>query len=140
MIKSNYMKFSTFFKPAPWYHVCVGDDISTDVKFCTSSILSAIRSMMAWRRIERKHNNKVFIRPSKYHSDRDYKQFKCPNCGNLMSQLELDHTWDWSGPHCNECGCTGFDMFISVNEPVISGRNFLNKIKGYINESDNYTC
>jgi ribosomal protein L37AE/L43A len=55
-------------------------------------------------------------------SDPDYKQYKCPACGNEVSKRELDDTWDWAGPHCNECGCTGVEMFAVVTKkPIITG-------------------
>jgi len=64
------------------------------------------------------------------HGDPDFLQYECPECKNLMSKRELDHTWDWAGPHCNECGCTGMSMFASVvkHKPPRSGRSEIDRL------------
>lgn len=56
----------------------------------------------------------VWVKKDKIHPDPDYKQYICPDCGNMMSERELNNTWDWAGPHCNACGCTGMTMFSSI--------------------------
>ena len=56
--------------------------------------------------------------------NKDLKNHKCPACGNVMTERELEHTWDWAGPHCNECGCTGMEMFTEVmkDTPVVNAQ------------------
>lgn len=40
----------------------------------------------------------------------------CNACGEKITREELDRTWDWSGPHCPNCGNTGMDMLSNVIE------------------------
>ena len=121
-------------KNKPWYWICYGeseDSIAFNCKEATRSKIKAI--LIISKRNILESTGKWFIKELFEHPDRDLKQFKCPDCKNLMSQTELDKTWDWSGPHCNKCGCTGLQMFTSITEhaPVQSSRNVLNKdLKG----------
>ena len=107
-----------------WYCVCEGDPehnrIAYSVKMCTSSRILAYVKMWKLKKEDPKWD--YWVDKRKEHADPDYKQYRCPDCGNLMSKRELDHTWDWAGPHCNACGCTGVSMFTSViSEPIMSG-------------------
>jgi ribosomal protein L37AE/L43A len=115
-----------------WYWVCEkgitseGDftEITFGVKHCVKSKTKA-RILLRKYRIKAflvKEKAEFFIRESTTHSDRDFKQYLCPQCNNKMSDRELDNTWDWAGPHCSNCGCTGMSMFAEVmkDQPVIS--------------------
>jgi predicted RNA-binding Zn-ribbon protein involved in translation (DUF1610 family) len=107
-----------------WLWVCSGDPdmgrgVFSVVK-CTKNPLLATATLLNLKRKDPKSDH--WIRKDVEHHDRDYKQFKCPDCGNEMSQRELDNTWDWAGPHCNACGCTGMSMFSAVTlNPIMSG-------------------
>ncbi len=106
-----------------WLWVCTGDPKNNRIAFsvvkCTKNPLLATATLLNLKRKEPKWDH--WIRKDSEHLDRDYKQFKCPACGNEMSQRELDDTWDWAGPHCNECGCTGMTMFSAVSKPIMTG-------------------
>ncbi len=67
--------------------------------------------MNIWKRLFRKAARKMS--PVPLNSSDDYY---CPECKKTVTRKELDSTWDWSGPHCPHCGCTGVDMFSSVIE------------------------
>jgi hypothetical protein len=112
-------------KNKPWYWICYGqskNSIAFNCKEATRSEIVAY-AIVAYRNYSEKVG-KWFVRKDFEHPDRDIKQFKCPECETLMSQNELNQTWDWAGPHCNNCGCTGMTMFAAVQEhaPVISGK------------------
>ncbi|MGD2072941.1 MAG: hypothetical protein PVG65_05590 [Candidatus Thorarchaeota archaeon] len=108
-----------------WYWVCTGNPeynrVAFNVEYCVGSLIKAqfLKAML-----KRKYKGSdVWIRKEEEHYDLNYKQYKCPDCDNLMSKRELDRNWDWSGPHCNKCGCTGMKMFVSVlgNKKIING-------------------
>lgn len=108
-----------------WYWICISDKpnaicFSSDTCYSTRIVAEVNRLL-----VQKSHPDEaVWIYESPNHVDRDYKEFRCPDCDNLMSQNELDRTWDWAGPHCNKCGCCGMTMFASVMEktPVVNGR------------------
>jgi transcription elongation factor Elf1 len=110
---------------SPWYWICSSDKPNSTGFNCKEAVKSkAHANIIVKKRNIKKEKGKVWwIRESPEHPDRDFKQFQCPDCKNMMSQRELDHTWDWAGPHCDNCGCTGLEMFVSVTEhaPVVSG-------------------
>jgi len=113
-------------KPEPWFWICYGpykNSIAFNCNEATRSEFTAYATVAYRNRKEKV--GKWFVRKDFEHPDRDMKQFSCPECKNLMSQKELDQTWDWAGPHCNNCGCTGMRMFGEVmkNKPVISGKS-----------------
>jgi len=111
-----------------WYWICRGHG-DTDVVFRTKgacriklqAYFLLLKEKLFGKQIE--GNDKLFIRKEGTHPDRDRPQHQCPACGNLMSDKELDDTWDWAGPHCNECGCTGMEMFSAVYDPIVSCRS-----------------
>ncbi len=114
-----------------WYWICRGHGDTDGVfrtKFACKSRISAQIALIKERlfgepiSLDPNNEDKLFIMKRKEHPDRDRKQHQCPECGNLMSDKELDSTWDWAGPHCDNCGCTGMEMFSAVNGPVVSGR------------------
>lgn len=107
-----------------WLWVCSGDPNTNRMCFsvvkCTKNSILATATLLNLKRKDPKSDH--WIRKDAEHYDRDYKQFKCPDCGNEMSNNELSATWDWAGPHCNECGCTGMSMFSAVTlNPIMSG-------------------
>jgi ribosomal protein L37AE/L43A len=107
-----------------WLWVCSGDPDSHRIVFsvvkCTKSRTLACATLLNLKRKEPRYDH--WIRKDVEHYDRDYKQFKCPECENEMSNNELSATWDWAGPHCNACGCTGMSMFSAVTlNPIMSG-------------------
>lgn len=107
-----------------WYHVCIAVTSDRGVfrtLHCTRSWLKA--QYLKWK--EMGPGRDVWVRRDKEHADPDYKQFLCPDCGNKMSSRELSSTWDWAGPHCNQCGCTGMRMFASVSKPILTARQSL---------------
>jgi len=109
-----------------WYWICKSNEDCEICFWCKEATLSKINAkfIIWWRNLQaRNEDYHWFIREDGEHPDRDLKQYKCPECGNLMSSAELDSTWDWAGPHCDECGCTGLTMFAAVSKPVISGRS-----------------
>ena len=107
-----------------WYWVCKGNPeynrgIFNTIK-CTRSRLADTACMLYHRWNDRTQD--YWVRKDVEHSDPDYKQYQCPACAHKMSKRELDSTWDWAGPHCNNCGCTGMDMFSAVTlKPIITG-------------------
>jgi len=118
----------------PWYWICLGDSEKHSGFSCEVATRSYFKAKctILWR--NRKEKDGVwYIKERPEHPDSDFKQFQCPDCGNLMSSRELDHTWDCAGPHCNKCGCTGMDMFSSVttHAPVVSGRALLNVLEKF---------
>lgn len=109
-----------------WYQLCEGEKMYGrrvyNIKLCTSNKLKAMFKLVKYKSKRQDPSMEYWIKKSLEHSDPDFKQFKCPDCNNLMSKRELDYTWDWAGPHCNECGCTGMRMFSSVTlKPIMSG-------------------
>ena len=112
-----------------WLWVCSGDPNYNrsvfSVSKCTKNPILARAILLNLKRKEPKWDH--WIRKDVEHHDRDYKQFQCPDCGNEMSQRELDDTWDWAGPHCNKCGCTGMSMFSAVTalKPIMTGYQVL---------------
>lgn len=107
-----------------WYWVCEGKPehkrFAFNVIECTRSKIKA--NYLAAKKKTENHSLDYWVLEDVEHSDPDYKQYKCPACGNEMSKRELDDTWDWAGPHCNECGCTGVAMFAAVTKkPIITG-------------------
>ena len=112
-------------KKKPWYWICYGQYKNSICFNCTEATRSVIIAY-AWVtfRNRKEKVGKWFVRKDFEHPNRDMKQFKCPECGTLMSQKELDRTWDWAGPHCNSCECTGLTMFSSIQDhaPVIGGK------------------
>jgi hypothetical protein len=119
----------------PWYWICKGFGESKLAFSCeeASRSFTYAQTTVIKRNLAREEGDTDiwFVREDPEHPDHDYKQFKCPECENLMRKRELDRTWDWSGPHCNNCGCTGMTMFAGVTEhkPVISGRSFIESVK-----------
>ncbi len=111
-----------------WYWICRGHG-NTDIvfrwKYATRNFIVArillIKEKLQGEKIEK--NDKVFIRKDRKHPDRNFPQHECPACGHLMSDEELDDTWDWAGPHCDCCGCTGLNMFAAVSGPMVSSRS-----------------
>lgn len=118
-----------------WYWVCQTEKDNngkyTEICFncleCYSSKIYA-NLILFIKKLKTDKFTHWFIREDSEHCNRDYPQYDCPNCGNLMSKKEIDKTWDWAGPHCNNCGCTGMEMFAHVSrfKPIISGRAFIN--------------
>jgi len=114
-----------------WLWVCRGNEKTGRIAFsvikCTKNAFLAHATLRyyKWKR----DGWEYWIRKDAEHSDPDYKQYKCPECGNEMSKKELDSTWDWAGPHCNECGCTGMSMFSAVTaaKPIMSGYQGIRK-------------
>lgn len=112
-----------------WYWVCESDKsinrIAYSVKGCFN-IKSEAKQLMYSLAYENASdaNYDIWIKTDEWHADRNYKQFRCPDCGNMMSQEELDRTWDWGGPSCSACGCTGVTMFAAVHEkkPIMNSR------------------
>jgi len=111
------MKSKAINTQTPWYWICSGKS----PEHCGFSCKEATQNKRHAKSIIKKRNkvNKVegevwYIKERFEHPDRDFKQYRCPACANLMSDKELDATWDWGGPHCNECGCTGMEMFSAV--------------------------
>lgn len=110
-----------------WYWLCLGpykDSLAFNCKEAFRSEIKA-QAIVTFRNLTEKGANGVwFVRKDVDHPDPDYKQFECPDCHYVMSERELDRTWDWAGPHCSQCGCTGLTMFAAVQErkPVMSGR------------------
>jgi predicted RNA-binding Zn-ribbon protein involved in translation (DUF1610 family) len=106
-----------------WYHVREGDPKHKRIVFRTvTCVRSKIKAyFIAWNLKE--PGKDVWVVADTEHADDNFKQFKCPDCGNLMSRRELDSTWDWGGPHCNVCGCTGMTMFsaVTAHKPIITG-------------------
>lgn len=104
-------------KNKPWHWICYGQYKNSVAFNCTE----ATRSKIIAYAIVTKRNcsekvGKWFVRKDCEHPDRDMKQFKCPACGGLLSQKELNETWDWAGPHCPYCKCTGLMMFSAVQD------------------------
>lgn len=114
-----------------WLWVCSGDPKNRRMTFsvskCTKNPLLATATLLNLKRKDPQSDH--WIRKDVEHHDRDYKQFKCPDCGNEMSNNELSDTWDWAGPHCNACGCTGMSMFVSVTalKPIMSATQGIRK-------------
>ena len=50
------------------------------------------------------------------------KKVQCPSCKWVGTERELSATWDWAGPHCPNCGQTGFEMLEAVTGPIVNGR------------------
>jgi len=117
-----------------WLWVCSGDPDASRICFsvvkCTKNPVVATATLLNLKRKDPKHDH--WIRKDAEHSDPDYKQFTCAECDNVMSKRQLDDTWDWSGPHCNVCGCTGVSMFAAVTrmKPIMSGRQAWTALKG----------
>lgn len=111
-------------KQKPWFWICKGERENASAFNCTEALRSKWKAKITItiRNSTRKDEGVWYIKERAEHPDRNYKQFECPACKNLMSENELDATWNWSGPHCNKCGCTGMEMFSGVTEhaPVIS--------------------
>ena len=108
-----------------WYHVNKGNKNLNRIAYNTIGCASSrIKAEYIKRTTKKEKWEEIWIEKKQNHSDRNFKQFGCPECNNLMSQKELDDTWDWSGPHCNKCGCTGISMFAEVtkHKPISSGR------------------
>ena len=55
---------------------------------------------------------------------RDIPMYKCPECGRVNGESDLEIKWDWSGPKCPECEFGGMDMFAVYMErtPIMSGK------------------
>jgi hypothetical protein len=120
-----------------WYWVCEGNKknnrIAFTVKHCVANIIKAeaLVKVLKYKNRDDKDYD-IWIHKSLEHSDPDFKQYVCPNCGNKMSKKELDNTWDWAGPHCNKCGCTGMDMFqaATMYRPIMTGyQSLMNKYR-----------
>ena len=112
-----------------WYWVCEGYEGTGKVAF---KVIKCLKNKQEAEKIvikkeKEKNKNTYWVREDEEHSDQDYKQYKCPECKNKMSSRQLDDTWDWAGPHCNKCGCTGMVMFAEVTKkkPIISGYQHL---------------
>ena len=120
-----------------WHWICFGENPDHCVFSCKEATRSKTKALaiVAKRNISEK-DGVWYIKSRPEHPDRDFKQYQCPACKNLMSDRELDATWDWSGPHCDECGCTGMNMFSAVTEhaPVISGRNIINQAEEWMKQ------
>lgn len=106
-----------------WYWICSGEYKDCGVFSVAYCVKNPITAALKLRKLQReKPEEEHWIRKHKEHSDPDYKQYRCPECGNLMSDRELSSSWDWAGPHCNKCGCTGMKMFSSVTlRPITTG-------------------
>ena len=106
-----------------WYWVCEGDPDHNRIAFSVKACVRLWIHAHMLKMILKRPGVDVWIRKDPEHSDPDYKQYGCPDCGNKMSKRELDATWDWAGPHCNACGCTGMSMFAAVTalKPIMSG-------------------
>lgn len=123
-----------------WLWVCSGDRDANRMCYsvvkCTKNPLVATTTLLNLKRKDSQHDH--WVKKDVEHSDRDYKQFKCPECENQMSKRELDDTWDWSGPHCSECGCTGVRMFAAVKrlKPIMSGYQAFIALKGIRKEKE----
>lgn len=109
-----------------WYWVCEGlkehRRIAFNVIECTDSKIKANLLLIKKKNKNTNQNVEYWIREDVEHWDRDYKQYRCPECGFEMSKRELDDAWDWAGPHCINCGCTGVTMFQAVmKKPIITG-------------------
>ena len=115
----------TINKNKKWYWICYGPYENSIGFNCNEAVRSKIMAYatIAYRNSKEKVG-KWFVKELFEHPDPDRKQFKCPECNALMSKKELDKTWDWSGPHCNNCGCTGMVMFGAIQDhaPVMSSK------------------
>ena len=117
-------------KTKPWYWLCYGQYKNSIAFNCTEATRSKLRAKaVVWKRNLLESTGIWFIKETYEHPDRDMKQFQCPECKNLMSKKELNKTWDWAGPHCNACGCTGMIMFGAVQDhaPVMSCKRTVKK-------------
>lgn len=124
-----------------WY--CVNKSEKSHNRICYSFVgafRSRIRAYIIAKYFQMKEENKeieYWTKESVVHPDPNFKQYLCPVCGNKMSSRELDKTWDWAGPHCDKCGCTGMEMFSSVmrDTPVMSGKGvFLEKLRRIVGD------
>lgn len=120
-----------------WYHIRKADHENYFVFRTEACVRSRLHAQWIKFRLKRKYPNKyIEVKADPEHADRNYKQYECPECGNLMSYNELSRTWDWAGPHCNKCGCTGMTMFAEVMKykPIRNNRghiiSLLKKILG----------
>ena len=121
-----------------WYHINSYPEKGScafSTRYCVSSWVEAQLLKIKCQRNE--PDDYIEIRKDTKHADRDFLQYECPECKNLMSDRELDATWDWAGPHCNECGCTGMAMFASVqkDQPVRSGKGELDRLEKQVKDS-----
>ncbi len=113
-----------------WYWLCESEPGTGKLVF---KVIKCSKTRIDVEKIKKKkeassvNKNFYWIKEDLEHHDRDYKQYECPECKNLMSTRQLDNTWDWAGPHCNKCGCTGITMFVEVtkNKPVMTGYQYL---------------
>lgn len=64
--------------------------------------------------------------PGREHIKPAEKLITCPNCNWVGEERVLNATWDWAGPHCPNCGQTGFEMLAAVIGPIVSGKQVLN--------------
>jgi predicted RNA-binding Zn-ribbon protein involved in translation (DUF1610 family) len=120
-----------------WYHIRAYPYKGAIVFSNLHCVDSKLKAMWLKRKEQKaRPDSYIEIKEDMEHSDPDYKQFLCPDCGNLMSKREIDKTWDWAGPHCNKCGCTGMEMFVSVvkHHPPQSSRSEVDKLEKEVKE------
>lgn len=107
-----------------WYWICYGFYKNSPVFKCTeASLYYIVAKIIVFFRNVTTSNGEWFIRKDVEHPDPTFLQFKCPTCNELLSKEDLEKTWDWSGPHCKNCGETGVKMFMTVTKkPIIISR------------------
>lgn len=71
--------------------------------------------------------------PGHIHANHLDRPVKCPECGWVGTEEDLDDTWDWAGPHCPSCGLTGGAMLSAVGIPK-SSRAFINEVEDALKE------